>query len=82
MSNHWYVAQRSGEISLNNNIHLGSTAMVSLGGYTYFSGMNQLKAQRQVIELSKSKYKYGSRQLGILSLSATLVSLGIYRMFN
>jgi len=61
---------------------LGSTAFVSLGGYTYYSGMQQLRAQRQAIELSKSKYKYGSRQLGIVTLSATLFSLGIYRMFN
>jgi len=44
--------------------------------------MQQLRAQRTVIELGKSKYKYGSRQLGIISLSATLVGLGIYRMFN
>jgi len=61
---------------------LGSTALVSLGGYTYFSGMQQLRAQRKAVELSRSKYKYGSRQLGILSLSGTLVALGIYRMFN
>ncbi|EXJ88786.1 hypothetical protein A1O3_01850 [Capronia epimyces CBS 606.96] len=61
---------------------LGSTALVSLGGYTYYSGMQQLKQQRKVIELSKSKYKYGSRQLGIVSLSATLFGLGIYRMVN
>lgn len=61
---------------------LGSTALTSLGGYTYYSGMQQLRAQRTVIELGKSKYKYGSRQLGIVSLSATLVGLGIYRMFN
>ncbi|KAK5057473.1 hypothetical protein LTR84_011473 [Exophiala bonariae] len=61
---------------------LGSTAFVSLGGYTYFSGMQQLRAQRTAIELSKSKYKYGSRQLGIITLSATLVSLGFYRMLN
>ncbi|KAJ9620659.1 uncharacterized protein PV06_04639 [Exophiala oligosperma] len=61
---------------------LGSTALTSLGVYTYYSGMQQLRTQRKVIELSKSKYKYGSRQLGIVSLSATLVGLGIYRMFN
>ncbi|KIW27767.1 uncharacterized protein PV07_07475 [Cladophialophora immunda] len=60
---------------------LGSTAFVALGGYTYFSGMQQLRAQQKAIELSRSKYKYGSRQLGILSLSATLVGLGVYRMF-
>lgn len=61
---------------------LGSTALVSLGGYTYISGMKTLKAQRKVIEMSKSKYKYGSRQVGILTLSATLVGLGLYRTFN
>jgi len=60
----------------------GSTALVSLGGYTYYSGMRQLKLQRRAIELSKSKYKYGSRQLGILTLSATLCGMGIYRMLN
>ncbi|EXJ73866.1 uncharacterized protein A1O5_03628, partial [Cladophialophora psammophila CBS 110553] len=60
---------------------LGSTAFVGLGGYTYFSGMQQLRARQKAIEFSKSKYKYGSRQLGILSLSATLMGLGVYRMF-
>ncbi|EHY58797.1 hypothetical protein HRR83_007525 [Exophiala dermatitidis] len=61
---------------------LGSTALVSLGGYTYYSGMQQLRLQRKAIELSKSKYKYGSRQLGILCLSGSLFGLGIYRMSN
>lgn len=61
---------------------LGSTAFVSLGGYTYYSGMKQLRDRRQLIERSKSKYKYGSRQLGIVMLSGTFVGLGIYRMVN
>lgn len=61
---------------------LGSTAFVSLGGYTYFSGMKQLRERQQLIEKSKSKYKYGSRQLGIVVLSGTFVGLGIYRMLN
>ena len=60
----------------------GSTALVSLGGYTYYSGMKNLRLQRKAIEMSKSKYKYGSRQLGIVALSATLVGLGLYRTFN
>lgn len=63
-------------------ILVGSTALVSLGGWTYYSGMQQLRLQRKAIEMSKSKYKYGSRQLGILTLSATFVSMGIYRMLN
>lgn len=66
--NHWLV--------------IGSTAFVTLGGYTYFAGMKNLRERRKMIELSKSRYKYGSRQLGILSLSATLVGLGLYRTFN
>lgn len=61
---------------------LGSTAFVALGGYTYFTGMKNLRQQRKLIESSKSRYKYGSRQLGILSLSATLIGLGLYRTFN
>ena len=61
---------------------LGATAMTSLGAYTYYSGMNQLRERRKIIENSKSYYKYGARQLGIVSLSATFVGLGIYRMFN
>ena len=60
----------------------GSTALVSLGGYTYFTGMKNLRLQRKTIELSKSRYKYGSRQLGIVTISATLVGMGLYRTFN
>jgi hypothetical protein len=60
----------------------GSTALVSLGGYTYFTGMKNLRLQQKAIEMSKSKYKYGSRQLGILMISATLVGMGLYRTFN
>jgi len=61
---------------------LGSTVFVSLGGYTYFSGMKQLRQRQQLIERSRSRYKYGSRQLGVLVLSGTFVGLGIYRMVN
>lgn len=63
-------------------IVIGSTAFVSMGGYVYFSGMQQLRQRSKVIESSPSKYKLASRQLGIVSLSATLVGLGIYRMLN
>ncbi|KAJ9651854.1 hypothetical protein H2198_008886 [Neophaeococcomyces mojaviensis] len=59
-----------------------STALVSAGGWTYFSGMKQLRERQKLIEKSRSKYKYGSRQLGIVTLSATFVGLGIYRMLN
>ena len=69
-------------LSVEANIDLGSTALVSLGGFTYYTGMKNLRLQRQAIELSRSKYKYGSRQLGIVGLSATLLGLGLYRTFN
>jgi hypothetical protein len=69
-------------VHLTYGVITGSTAFVALGGYTYFAGMKNLRQQRKAIERSKSRYKYGSRQLGILSLSATLVGLGLYRTFN
>jgi hypothetical protein len=50
--------------------------------YIYFSGMKQLRDNRQAIVLSKSPYKYRSRQLGIILVSANLVGLGLYRMVN
>lgn len=64
------------------NGNIGSTALVSLGGYTYFSGMKQLREKKALIEAGKTKYKYGSRSLGIVGMSATFVALGIYRMLN
>ena len=60
----------------------GSTALVSLGAYTYISGTKHLQQHRKAIDLSRSKYKYGSRRLGVVGLSATLVAMGIYRTFN
>lgn len=59
---------------------LGSTALVSLGGYTYFSGMKQLQDNSKLIEASK--IKIGPRRYGIIGLSATFFGLGIYRMLN
>lgn len=59
---------------------LGSTALVSLGGYTYFSGMKQLQQQSKLIEASK--IKMGPRRFGIIGLSATFFALGMYRMVN
>lgn len=74
--------QSAADAMLTNVVIAGSTAFVALGGYTYLAGMKSLREQRRLIETSKSRYKYGSRQLGILSLSATLVGLGLYRTFN
>jgi hypothetical protein len=77
-----WVCHFSKHLAGSTNFYAGSTALTGLGFYTYYSGMSQLRAQRQAIQLSKSKYKYSSRQLGILSISATFVGLGIYRMLN
>jgi hypothetical protein len=44
--------------------------------------MKGLRERQQIIEMSKSKYKYGSRQLAILMLSGSLIGMGLYRTFN
>lgn len=69
-------------LSPTNLTNTGAGALGALGLYTYRSGMTQLRAQKQAIELSKSKYKYSSRQLGIISLSASLIGLAYYRLIN
>lgn len=61
---------------------LGSAAFIGLGVYSYYTGMQNLKKQEMVIMRSASKYKMGSRQLGIATLSASLIGVGIYRAFN
>lgn len=60
----------------------GSMAMITLGGWSYYSGMYNLRKKEQEIMRSASKYKMGSRQLGVITLSATLVGMGIWRAFN
>ncbi|BCR82999.1 uncharacterized protein ACHE_10401A [Aspergillus chevalieri] len=60
----------------------GSAAFVGLGVYSYYTGMNNLRQQEKAIMQSASKYKMGSRQLGIATISATLVGMGIWRALN
>ncbi|EED17705.1 conserved hypothetical protein [Talaromyces stipitatus ATCC 10500] len=60
----------------------GSAAFIGLGVYSYYTGMQNLRKQETAIMRSASKYKMGSRQLGIASLSASLIGLGLYRAFN
>ena len=86
MQSTWYV----GSVGLiveerrraNQLCGTGSGAMVTLGIYTYHSGMKNLEAQRAVIEASRSKYKMGSRKLGIVALAASLVGAGLWRAVN
>ncbi|KAL4942524.1 hypothetical protein BDV06DRAFT_192012 [Aspergillus oleicola] len=60
----------------------GSAAFIGLGVYSYYTGMAQLRKQEQSIMRGATRYKMGSRQLGIASISAALVGLGLWRAFN
>ncbi|KAL4921676.1 hypothetical protein BDW62DRAFT_197806 [Aspergillus aurantiobrunneus] len=60
----------------------GSAAFIGLGVYSYYSGMANLKNQEKTIMQSATKYKMGSRRLGIATLSAALVGMGVWRAFN
>jgi len=61
---------------------IGSAAFIGAGIYSYYSGMANLRKQEKNIMKSTSQYKMGSRRLGVSSIAATLVGLGIYRAFN
>ncbi|KGO64134.1 hypothetical protein PITC_087200 [Penicillium italicum] len=60
----------------------GSAAFVGLGVYSYYTGMTNLRKQEKAIMQGPTKYKMGSRKLGIASISATLVGMGLWRAFN
>ncbi|GES60999.1 hypothetical protein ANOM_006623 [Aspergillus terreus] len=60
----------------------GSAAFIGLGVYSYYTGMSNLRKQEKTVMQSATKYKMGSRKLGIASISATLVGMGIYRALN
>lgn len=67
---------------LDANSFKGSAAFVGLGVYSYYTGMANLRKQEKAIMQGATKYKMGSRQLGIASISATLVGMGLWRAFN
>lgn len=60
----------------------GSAAFAGLGIYSYYTGMNNLRKQEQQIMQGATKYKMGSRRLGITTISAALVGMGIWRALN
>ncbi|KAJ5169689.1 uncharacterized protein N7500_002472 [Penicillium coprophilum] len=60
----------------------GSAAFIGLGVYSYYTGMVNLRKQEKAIMQGATKYKMGSRKLGIASISATLVGMGLWRAFN
>ncbi|KOS20192.1 hypothetical protein ESCO_006242 [Escovopsis weberi] len=61
---------------------IGSGAFFGLAGYSYFSGMSQLERQRQVIQQSRSVFGMRSRKLGIVTISASLAWMGLWRAFR
>ncbi|KAJ5224470.1 uncharacterized protein N7469_007973 [Penicillium citrinum] len=61
---------------------MGSGAFIGLGVYSYYTGMNNLRKQEKAIMQSPTKYKMGSRRLGIATISASLIGAGIWRAFN
>lgn len=63
-------------------LRLGSMTMIGLGGYTYYSGMANLRKQRQAIAASSTKFGYRSRQAGIVTIALSLASVGVFRIFN
>ncbi|PGH20768.1 hypothetical protein AJ80_03529 [Polytolypa hystricis UAMH7299] len=60
----------------------GSAALVGLGGYNYYSGMKHLRERETAILKSSSKYRMGSRRLGVTMLSLTFVGMGVWRALN
>ncbi|KAJ5976118.1 hypothetical protein N7481_009825 [Penicillium waksmanii] len=61
---------------------MGSGAFIGLGVYSYYTGMNNLRQQEKMIMKSATKYKMGSRRLGIATISASLIGAGVWRAFN
>lgn len=55
---------------------------MGLGVYSYYTGMANLRKQEKAIMQGPTKYKMGSRKLGIASISVTLVGMGLWRAFN
>lgn len=64
------------------DLFTGSAAFIGLGVYSYYTGMNNLRKQEKAIMQASTKYKMGSRQLGIATISASLIGLGVWRAFN
>ncbi|TFB02110.1 hypothetical protein CCMA1212_005795 [Trichoderma ghanense] len=61
---------------------IGSGAFFGLAAYSYFSGMSQLEKQRAVILQSKSMFGMRSRKFGIVTISASLAWMGLWRAFK
>ncbi|OQN96701.1 hypothetical protein B0A48_17125 [Cryoendolithus antarcticus] len=60
---------------------MGSAAFTSLGVYSHWSGMAQLRAREAEILRSGSRFGMGIRRMGIWGLSGSLVGMGVYRFW-
>jgi hypothetical protein len=60
----------------------GATAFIGLGGYTYFSGHNQLRQRQAQILKSGSRLGLKARGVGITIMSIGLGAIGLYRLVN
>ncbi|KAJ5929535.1 hypothetical protein N7454_006485 [Penicillium verhagenii] len=86
----WEVQQKDAKQALADDKYddclscrvTGSAAFVGLGIYSYYTGMSNLRKQEKMIMQGPTKYKMGSRQLGIATISATLIGMGLWRAFN
>lgn len=60
----------------------GSAVFTGLGVFSYVSGRAQLRQQQAQLLRSGSRVGFAARRFGILSLSATMIGLGMYRLVN
>jgi len=60
----------------------GAAAFIGLGGYSYYSGQNQLQIQRAAILKSGSRFGMKSRQAGITGIAMAFVGMGVWRLIN
>ncbi|KAI9805638.1 MAG: hypothetical protein M1833_005130 [Piccolia ochrophora] len=61
---------------------LGGGAFIALGGYTYFSGLHQLRQQQAAIVKSGSRFGIQARQTGITGLATVFVGMGLWRFLH
>ncbi|EMF14702.1 uncharacterized protein SEPMUDRAFT_41197 [Sphaerulina musiva SO2202] len=61
---------------------MGSTVFVSLGAYTYYSGMKQLREQSGTIIRSGSRFGVFPRKVAVVGTSVVCAGLGMWRLVN
>ena len=62
--------------------YTGSAALIGLGGYSYFSGRQQLKLQEAKIIQSGSRFGMQSRRAGLVGIAGSLIAMGFWRLVN